>query len=165
MNSVDAWSFDATDQVNVARVLGRFREEAGASGVFLVDRSGQLLEAAGRTDGIDGASFASLAAADFAAGGQLAELLGEEEFSALYHQGDPECMYLTDVAGGAILAALFDQATTLGLVKIQTRKVVPELASIIETATGREADRPRGSFMEAGWADEAADEIDKLFSD
>lgn len=165
MTSGDAWSFDASDQVNVAHVLGRFREEAGARGVFLVDRSGQLLEAAGSTEGIDGASFASLAAADFAAGGQLAELLGEDEFSALYHQGEPECMYLTDVAGGAILAALFDRGTTLGLVKMQTRRVVPELETIIRSAAGREAGRPRGSFMEAGWADEAADEIDKLFSD
>jgi predicted regulator of Ras-like GTPase activity (Roadblock/LC7/MglB family) len=165
MTSGDAWSFDTTDQVNVARVLGRFREEAGARGVFLVGKSGQLLDAAGRTEGIDGASFASLAAADFAAGAQLAELLGEDDFAALYHQGEPECMYLTDVGGEAILAALFDQATTLGLVRMQTRKVVPELETIIETAAEREAGRPRGSFMEAGWADEAADEIDKLFSD
>ncbi|MEN8375835.1 MAG: roadblock/LC7 domain-containing protein [Gemmatimonadota bacterium] len=165
MTTGDNWSFDSSDQDNVARVLGRFREEAGARGVFLVGRSGQLLQAEGRTGGIDGASFASLAAADFAAGRQLAELLGDEDFSALYHQGAPECMYLMDVGGEAILAALFDQGTTLGLVRMQTKRVVPELELIIETATEREADRPRGSFMEAGWADEAADEIDKLFSD
>lgn len=165
MTSGDAWSFDTTDQDNVARVLGRFREDAGARGVFLVGRSGQLLEGTGRTAGIDGTSFASLAAADFAAGAQLAELLGEEDFAALYHQGEPECMYLTDVGGEAILAALFDRATTLGLVRMQTRKVVPQLEAIIQTAAQREAGRPRGSFMEAGWADEAADEIDKLFSE
>lgn len=165
MTHGDAWSFEPSDQANVARVLGRFREEAGARGVFLVDRSGQLLELAGRTDGIDKDSFASLAAADFAAGSQLAELLGEDDFTSLYHQGAPESMYLTDVGGGAILAALFDQGTTLGLVKMQTKRVVPELATIIEAAAGRESTGPRGSFMEAGWIDEAADEIDKLFSD
>ena len=59
-------------------------------------------------------------------------LKGEKEFTALYHQGAAGSMYLSDIAGAAILAAVFDKRTTLGMVRLKTRAVVPQLVELLQ---------------------------------
>lgn len=146
----------------IKRILQAFVSEAGARCALLLDRAGRPLTAYGETRDIDEASFASLAAADFDASDQLAGLLGEQEFTALYHQGVDGSMYLSDLAGAAILAAVFDRRTTLGMVRLKTRAVVPELVALLEALGRRPPQGPEG--LEDGWLDDAVDEIDRLFA-
>lgn len=157
-------SLDSEDLQRLTQLLDGLLGETSARSAFLVDRSGQLLAASGATGGIDHASFASLAAADFAASGRLAELLGEDEFASLYHQGDVGSMVLVDVGGRAILAALFDARTTLGMIRLKTKTVVPELIRLFDAARERERGAPR-RHLGSGWAAEASDEIDRLFKE
>lgn len=149
------------DLQRLNQLLNLFVGEAGARCTLLVDRTGRLVTAAGSVTGFDQTTFASLAAADFEASDQLAMLLGEQEFSALYHQGEQGSMYLTDIAGEAILAAIFDHHTTLGMVRLKTRSIVPRVVSLFGEITDRpESERPA---LEAGWLEDASDEIDRLF--
>src|SRR3989454_12297922 len=74
-------------------------------------------------------AFASLTAADFSANDQLAKMIGEHEFASLVHQGEKESMFLADVAKRVILVVLFDQRTTLGLVKLKGKGAVAKLRS------------------------------------
>lgn len=157
-------SLDSEDLQRLTQLLEGLLGDASARSAFLVDRSGQLLTASGATRGVDHASFASLAAADFAASGRLAELLGEDEFASLYHQGDVSSMVLVDVGGRAILAALFDARTTLGMVRLKTKTLIPELVRLFDTAKERERTTPRPD-LGSSWADEASDEIDRLFTE
>ncbi|HEX6940735.1 MAG TPA: roadblock/LC7 domain-containing protein [Longimicrobiales bacterium] len=140
-----------------------FIEAAGARCAVLMDRTGRLLTMTGRTEGIDGVAFASLAAADFAASDQLARLMGEDECTSLLHQGHSRSMFLTDVDGDAVLATVFDDDTTLGLVRLKARELAPELAALIAAAAQR-APEP-GQSLTADWAAAAASEIDRLFSE
>jgi predicted regulator of Ras-like GTPase activity (Roadblock/LC7/MglB family) len=149
------------DLRRVERLLDAFVHEAGARCALLLDRRGRPLTAAGDTDDLDEISFASLAAADFEASDQLAGLLGEQEFNALYHQGVQGSMYLSDIGGAAILAAVFDGRTTLGMVRLKTREVVPLLRSLLAEL---EARPPGQTKLESGWGDDAASEIDRLFA-
>lgn len=146
------------------RLLNSFLSETSARCAAVMDRSGRLLVARGDTSELDQVSFASLAAADFAASDQLATLLGEEEFSSLYHHGQRRSIFLADVAGIAILAALFDNRTTLGMVRIKTKSLMPEFASVFE-ALAAQTPGAAGRPFEAGWVEEAEDEIDRLFSE
>lgn len=129
----------------------------------LIDRAGRMLSAAGNLSGLDQTGFASLASADFSASDQLAALLGEEEFSSLYHHGVASSMFLADISGTAILAVLFDASTTLGMVRIRTRTVVPRLAEALDRIAQH---GPTGQVvqMEPDWAMEAESEIDRLFN-
>jgi len=156
-------SITSDDLQRIDRLLSSFLADTGARCVVLIERSGQLLATAGDTGGFDGVAFASLAAADFAASDQLAVLLGEEEFSFLYHQGDQQSMFLADLCGTALLATLFDGRTTLGLVRLRTRAVTGEFAALFEDLGAR----PMGSeaALGMGWADAAAHEIDRLFGE
>jgi predicted regulator of Ras-like GTPase activity (Roadblock/LC7/MglB family) len=146
------------------KLLAECLAESSALCIFLLDRAGRLLSSCGDRSGIDETTFASLASADFAASTQLATLLGEDEFAALYHHGEERSMFLADIGGAAILAVLFDTRTTLGMVRIKTKMLVPAFA---EHFTRLAADGPSGQVvqMESDWASEAGSEIDRLFKD
>jgi predicted regulator of Ras-like GTPase activity (Roadblock/LC7/MglB family) len=157
-------SIGATDHEHIESLLKSYLRETSARCVALVDRTGRLLAAVGDTAGFDQTTFASLTAADFAASDQLAALLGEHEFASLYHHGDRQSMYLADADGWAIVAALFDRRTTLGMVRIRTKGVVGKLGRIFRELAER---GPSGAVvqMEVGWADDVESEIDRLFTD
>ena len=106
-------------------------------------------------------AFASLTAADFSANDQLARMLGESEFGALFHQGEQESLYLADIARRVILVVLFDNRTTLGLVKLRVRRAVQDLATLFTELFAR--DPANSARVEAGFVGEAEDEIDRLF--
>jgi predicted regulator of Ras-like GTPase activity (Roadblock/LC7/MglB family) len=145
-------------------LLGSLVTTANVHSVYLCDRTGRLLSSAGDTAGIDHTTFASLASADFSASDQLAALLGEEEFTSLYHHGAERSMFLADIGGTAILAILFDTRTTLGMVRIKTKSLVPRFAEQLQRMAQR---GPSGNVvqMDANWASETESEIDRLFSD
>jgi predicted regulator of Ras-like GTPase activity (Roadblock/LC7/MglB family) len=145
----------------IQQLLHAFVREAGARCALMVDRHGRPLTSAGDTADLDETSFASLAAADFDASDQLAALLGEPEFTALYHQGVSGSMYLSDITGVAILGAVFDQRTTLGMVRLKTREVVPRLQSLLAAMAARE---PGETSLDVGFGDDAAGEIDRLLT-
>ncbi|MEZ4457469.1 MAG: roadblock/LC7 domain-containing protein [Gemmatimonadales bacterium] len=135
--------------------------EANARTCIPVDRTGQMLALTGDEPDFDPVAFASLTAADFSANDQLARLLGEPEFGALFHQGERESLYLADIARRVILVVRFDNRTTLGLVKLRVRNVVGRLSAVFtEIFERKDVPPPK---VEAAFLGEAEDEIDKLF--
>ena len=89
-------------------------------------------------------------------------MIGEQEFASLVHQGEKESMFLADVAKRVILVVLFDQRTTLGLVKLKGRGAVEQLNKVFEEMFNRVGTGQGPS--EKGLLEGAEDEIDKLFS-
>jgi predicted regulator of Ras-like GTPase activity (Roadblock/LC7/MglB family) len=162
MSGASSWSFREADAVRIGALLNSLLREANARTALLVDRTGQMLATAGEEPRFDPIAFASLTAADFSANDQLARLLGENEFGALFHQGEKDSLYLADVARRVILVVLFDNRTTLGLVKLRVRGVVEALAALFTELFAREGAAERGG-VETGFVGEAEDEIDKLF--
>jgi predicted regulator of Ras-like GTPase activity (Roadblock/LC7/MglB family) len=156
-----SWSFREEDAEKIRAILEHLLSEASARTALLVDRTGQMLATAGEQPEFDPVAFASLTAADFSANDQLARMLGEPEFGALFHQGEKESLYLADIARRVILVVRFDNRTTLGLVKLRVRSVVERLGVVFtEMFERKDAKPPR---VEAAFLGEAEDEIDKLF--
>ena len=157
-----SWSFEEADSHRVDALLEALLAESGAGYALLIDRTGQLIASAGAAPGFDPTTFASLAAADFAANEQLASLLGEPDFASLYHQGARESLYLVAVAGRAILAVAFPRSVALGMVRIRVKRALPSLAHLFQEVFARPVPhaQPR---LAAGWASEVEVEIDRLF--
>jgi hypothetical protein len=88
-------------------------------------------------------------------------MIGEQEFASLVHQGEKESMFLADVAKRVILVVLFDQRTTLGLVKLKGKSAVEQLNRVFEAMFNRVGAGP--AAPEKGLLEGAEDEIDKLF--
>ena len=161
-SGASSWSFTEDDFGAIARSLERFLAETSARCALLVDRSGQLVATVGEQPNFDATAFATLTAADFSANDQLAKLIGETEFSSLYHQGEQESMLLADVARRIILVILFENSrTTLGLVRLKSKGVVEELTTLFTRMferSARDAQTPH-----TGPLADADDEIDRLF--
>ena len=155
-----SWSFTEDDFAAITQSLQRFLHEANARCALLVDRSGQLVATVGEQPKFDPTTFATLTAADFSANDQLARLIGESDFNVLFHQGERESMYLADVARRVILVVLFDNRTTLGLVRLKMKQTVDELTKLFEQVFARPAQGQGGA---PGLLAGADDEIDKLF--
>ena len=155
-----SWSFTEDDFSAITHSLQRFLYDSNARCALLVDRTGQLVATVGEQPNFDPTAFATLTAADFSANDQLAKLIGESDFNTLFHQGEKESMYLADVARRVILVVLFDNRTTLGLVRLKMKNAVDELAKLFEQifARGAQAGQQQNNIL-AG----ADDEIDKLF--
>ena len=155
-----SWSFTQDDFDAITQTLQRFLYDSNARCALLVDRTGQLVATVGEQPNFDPTAFATLTAADFSANDQLARLIGESDFNTLFHQGERESMYLADVARRVILVVLFDNRTTLGLVRLKMKLAVDELAKLFELVFERErqAQATRPNIL-AG----ADDEIDRLF--
>ena len=141
-------------------VCDRLTKDANAKVVFLVDKNGQLIAAAGQTQHIDTTSLASLTAGNVAAMGGLAKLIGENEFPNQFHEGARDSLYMT-LVGRIVLVVIFDNRTSLGLVRLRIKKASDELHKIFETLTKRSEAPGAGSpFAEISDAD-----IDNLFSE
>jgi predicted regulator of Ras-like GTPase activity (Roadblock/LC7/MglB family) len=155
------WSFDGEDLDALTRTVDRFLAETGAHSAMIADRSGQLVATMGQPLAFDPTVFATLTAADFSANDQLARLIGETDFTTLFHQGEKESMYVADVARRLILVTLFDNRTPIGLVRLKMKPVVEELTAHLDRAfaRARESGTTQPNIL-AG----ASDEIDELFN-
>jgi predicted regulator of Ras-like GTPase activity (Roadblock/LC7/MglB family) len=155
------WSFTEDDFMAITQSLQRFLADTNARSALLVDRAGQLVATVGEQPQFDPTAFASLTAADFSANDQLARLVGENDFSTLFHQGEKESLYLADVARRLILVVLFDNRTTLGLVRLRMKQAVQELTTLFDDVFTRGRDgRPAMPNVLQG----ADAEIDELFN-
>jgi len=161
MSGASSWSFREDDSRRIQSILNAFLGESNARTALIVDRTGQMVSTAGETPAFDATAFASLTAADFSANDQLARMLGESEFGALFHQGERESMYLADIARRVILVVLFDNRTTLGLVKLRVKTAVVQLNQVFTDMFNRDGTSAPG--VESEFLGEAEDEIDKLF--
>ncbi len=164
MPGAATWSLDEADYQRISGHLNELLKESNARCALLVDRAGQLLASVGEQMSFDPTAFASLTAADFSANDQLAQMLGEPEFASLFHQGEKESMYLADVARRVILVVLFDERTTVGMVRLRVKQTVNDLAAIFHEMFNR-ADSDASQTREGGLLEGADDEIDQLFGD
>ncbi|MBE0593078.1 MAG: roadblock/LC7 domain-containing protein [Gemmatimonadales bacterium] len=167
MTGGGTWSLDERDHQRITEHLTVLLQEASARCALLVDRTGQLLTSVGERPSFDPTAFASLTAADFSANDQLAKMIGEPEFASLFHQGEKESMYLADVARRVILVVLFDNRTTVGMVRLRVKRTVGDLTALFHAMFERSAALERGAGPDAprGPLEGAEDEIDRLFGD
>ena len=140
-------------------VLARLCVECAARVVFLVDRDGQTIAFHDIGD-MDTMSFSSLAAGNVAATSSMAKLIGEDVFPAVVHEGERESIFIS-VIGRSLLVVVFDERSTLGLVKLRTKKASFEVAAILDEAVKESTTfNPNTASVFAEITDE---DIDSLF--
>jgi len=152
----------------IKEALSRLRMDANAKMVFLVDRNGQQIAAQGEVDTVDVTSLASLAAGNVAATDGLAQLLGEKEFNGIFHEGEKDSLHISIVGERVILVIVFDQRSSLGLVRLRVRKATGEFNSIFDSImkkSEKERDHMEAGGFESPFAEITDEDIDSLFSE
>ena len=162
MNDTQLVMYDE-DFRKILAVVQRLVQDANAKGVFVVDRNGQLIAEAGEMRGIDTTSLASLTAGCIAATGGLAKIVGEDEFPVHFHQGQRDNLHMTLVAGRIILVVVFDDRSSLGLVRLRVKKAGAELAKIFEELR-KKTEQEQAGGSGTPFSEITDEDIDNLFS-
>ena len=145
-------------------ILARLRADSSARATFLIDRNGQQLAAEGeRLEQIDVMGLASLTAGNVASTDAIAKLIGEKEFSALVHEGEKDNLHISLVNDRIILLVLFDEKSSLGLVRLRVRRASADLVEVFHIVDRRQADAQR-SGAASPFAEITDDDIDSLFA-
>jgi predicted regulator of Ras-like GTPase activity (Roadblock/LC7/MglB family) len=147
------------DVERIQKNLSHLLTESAASYVLLIHRDGNLLAQVGFNSTIDVTSLAALAAGSFASTRAIASLIGETEFSVMFHQGNKENIYISLVDEDAILALIFDDRTNLGMVKMVSVQARGKLVEILKVVRQNEFAEPP---PEDGGQD-VSDRIDSIF--
>jgi predicted regulator of Ras-like GTPase activity (Roadblock/LC7/MglB family) len=163
MNDTQLVMYDE-DYRKILAVIQKLVRDANAKGIFVVDRNGQLIGEAGEMRGIDTTSLASLTAGCIAATGGLAKIVGEEEFPIHFHQGQRDNLHITLVAHRIILVVVFDDRSSLGLVRLRVKKAGSELAKVFEHIQKRSEQAHAGGGGDAPFSEITDEDIDNLFS-
>jgi predicted regulator of Ras-like GTPase activity (Roadblock/LC7/MglB family) len=146
-------------QINaICEVLNR---DANARAVLVIDKNGQPIAQAGETDQLDVTSLSSLTAGNVAATGGIAQLLAEKEFAGQTHEGEKTSIYISIVGQRLIMVVLYDDRSSLGLVRLRVRKATAELNGVLEALIKKSASGTQPSVF----AEITDDDIDNLFND
>ena len=146
----------------LSAIINKLLKDSNAMSVFLVDKNGQLIASCGDTEGLDSTSLASLTAGNIAATGGLAKLIGEKEFSILFHEGEKDNIHLSIIAQRVILVVIFDHRSSLGLIRLRVKRASVEIARIFEELVQR-IEKKHAEGEEEPFAEITDEDIDNLF--
>jgi predicted regulator of Ras-like GTPase activity (Roadblock/LC7/MglB family) len=155
--------FYEQDIEELNKILADFLERSQAKCALLIDKEGHLVTKKGFTKSFNTDSIAALVAGSFAATKQVAQLLGETEFSVLFHQGKNENIHIGLVAERALVVVIFDDRTTLGMVRLYAEELQQKLTDTMLQSIERNKDKSSSVSKEYGQAAEQA--LDDFFGD
>src|SRR5688572_10873277 len=146
-------------------ILGKTQRDLRADLVLLIDRNGQQIAAEETARTFDLTALASLAAANIAATDGLARLVGESEFSSLYHQGKHHSIHISAVSNRFSLVVVFDETVSLGLVRLRVKHATVCLEEVFRLFNRQEKTdaSPAGKTFGSSPLAFTDEDIDKLF--
>lgn len=165
----------ALDQLHEA--LMTLLHEAEAKCAVLVDQDGRCITKKGFTQHLDLDALAALVAGSFASTRAMAKIVGENEFTVLFHQGQRDSIHNVLVDDDTILSVIFDDRTTIGMVRLYAKSVSQRITEILarqralaaagvsKSAAGAAAELETAPAGGSTMAQAAADKLDALFGD
>ncbi len=123
-----------------------------------------MVTKAGSTDDFDMQAVSALVAGSYAATREMARLLGEDEFSVLFHQGKRDNIQLTLIGDRTILATVFDERTTIGMVRLYAKEASVKLGKIFDEILKREVEGG-GAPLGNEFNESAQNQLDSFFSE
>lgn len=152
--------FYEQDIEELNKILANFLERSQAKCALLIDKEGHLVTKKGFTKSFNTDSIGALVAGSFAATKLVAQLLGETEFSVLFHQGKNEHIHISLVAERALAVVIFDDRTTLGMVRLYADELTKHLSDSMMRSFERNMGKSDGLGKDFGdAADQALDDF------
>lgn len=147
------------DRIN--KILSHLITESASAYVLLINKDGNLISQVGFSPNINVTSLAALAAGSFASTKAIATLIGETEFSVMFHQGDNQNIHISLVDEDVIMVLIFDDRTNLGLVKMIANQAKSKLGHVLNDVKNNGI--PDVMPQVLGGVDQVQDKLDLLF--
>ena len=149
------------EQLQINEICDGLHRDANAKAILCIDKNGQAIASAGEVESLDVTSLSSLTAGNVAATGGIANLLAEKEFAGQFHEGEKTNVHISIVSSRVILVVLFDERSSLGLVRLRVKRATGALTAVLETVIKKTDDSSTSSVL----AEITDDDIDNLFND
>lgn len=159
--SDEAFILYEEDVEKIDACLSKLLKGSEAKCALLVDKDGHLITRQGFTHSLDTTALGALLAGSFASTCEIARLVGETEFSVLFHQGKKDHIHMSIIGERSIMAIVFDDRTTIGMVRLYAKETSTELARLFDAFKTK--DRPQG--VGSDFSDEAQSKMDDIFQD
>ncbi len=117
----------------IEEVLEEDFTNIGVSCVFLIDMAGNVVASRDSSKIVhDIYSLAALAAGNFGAVSTMAKIIGEDEFSLLFHKGKKESIHFSKVMMDFLLISIFDEKVSLGFLRLKVSEAVDKITTILD---------------------------------
>jgi predicted regulator of Ras-like GTPase activity (Roadblock/LC7/MglB family) len=138
------------DVERINKILSHMLTESASTYVLLINKDGNLISQVGFSHSVDVTSLAALAAGSYASTKAIASLIGETEFSVMFHQGARENIHISLVDQDVIMVLIFDDRTNLGMVKMVAGQAKAELVKVLEVVRGNEMEQMEDEDLSSG---------------
>lgn len=142
--------------------LDTFLELSSARCALLIDKEGHLVTRRGEAVGTSMEAIAALVAGSFAATKEMARLLGESEFTVMFHQGARDSIQLQLVGNRTLLAVLFDERTNMGLVRFYAQEASQHIEVVLNEIENRPEGESQGG-LDQNFSADASAALENLF--
>ena len=146
----------------IETILNKLLKGGEAKCALLVDKDGHMITRQGFTQSLDTTALGALLAGSFASTKEIARLVGEPEFSVLFHQGKKDHIHMSIVGERSILVVIFDDRTTIGMVRLYAKEASAELSKVFQEIQNNSQ---RGASISEDFSDGAQDKLDDIFQD
>jgi predicted regulator of Ras-like GTPase activity (Roadblock/LC7/MglB family) len=154
------------EEINqIETLISKMLKGCEAKCALLVDKDGHLITRQGFTHSLDTTALAALLAGSFASTKEIARLVGEPEFSVLFHQGKKDHIHMGIVGDRSILVVIFDDRTTIGMVRLYAKETAVELGKIFENLKAKSKTSNKDQAISSEFADMAQNKLDDIFQD
>jgi predicted regulator of Ras-like GTPase activity (Roadblock/LC7/MglB family) len=134
-----AFELNTRDCEQIQQDLHEFLDLSEAQSTLLCDRGGAILFSEGEFEENSIDLVCALVAGSFAATKELALALGEDEFSAIFHQGKNSSIFISSIGEEVLLLSIFSENTNAGLVKMYANTACRKLQSLFSEISNRES--------------------------
>ena len=117
---------------SIEEILSEELIELGIRCVLLIDLAGNII--VNLDDGElehDIYSLAALAAGNFGAVSAMAKIVGEEDFSLLFHKGESESIHFSKIDDELLLVTIFGKNVSLGFLRLKVTEATKKIKNIL----------------------------------
>ena len=149
---------------SIEGILDRLLSKIPSCSVLLADISGRLICVRNAKQRFNPTNLAALTAGNMAATTEIAKQIGEERpFQLIFHEGEEQNIYLSDIAGNFLLVVVFDNSVQIGVVRLFTRQAIKELLELIEDLHPEQS--ASGVSVDDQFSDALSAELEEVFGD
>ncbi|MDY6971796.1 MAG: roadblock/LC7 domain-containing protein [Thermodesulfobacteriota bacterium] len=129
-----AYTFGQRQLDGIEEILQQDFIGVGVHCAVLIDLAGNVIGSDDNGDAqYDIYSIAALAAANFGAVSAMAKIIGEEEFSLLFHKGRKESIHFSKVMDDFLLVTIFDKEVSLGFLRLKVAEAIGKIENIFKS--------------------------------
>lgn len=124
--------FDEKQFELIENILDKELIDLGIQTVLLIDLAGNII--VNLDDGkrqYDVYSLAALAAGNFGAVSAMADIIGEKDFTLLFHEGNKKSIHFSKVVENLLLIVIFGKDISLGFLRLKVANAIQQIKNLM----------------------------------